>query len=760
MSALTHRLVLVSLFLLQHARAEDAWRKTGELAAAEAIQAAAADERFVYAVTSHQVAKYDRVTGHRIAISTGEATHLNSGFFWDGKLLCAHSNYPQVPERSEIKVLDPTSMELSTIKKFGDVGGSLTWVVRHDDHWWCNFATYGDTNDETFLVKLDDKWRERRRWTYPKTVIDQLGRYSLSGGLWYDHELLVTGHDKPELYRLRLPTSGNVLEYLGKRSVPFTGQGFAKDPQSGGLVGISRARRQVIFVKHSDDRASTHTTMPNRGICAHRGASETHPENTLQAFHEAVRLGVQMIEFDVTFSKDSKLVLMHDTTVDRTTNGTGPVSQLTLEQLKKLDAGSWKGEQFKGQRIPTFEEAMAVMPDNIWLNVHLKGGAKLAEAVTKSIVANNRLQQAFLACGADAAAAAKRVHPRIKICNMERQSNTLQYVNETIDMKANFIQLFGGESVNPAHTMRLQQNHIHINYCCANEADKVKSLFKAGVEFPLVDRVAAMLKVADEYGIPKLRPIYQSRINYPGLVMPQSVLLEQHKLAKGAAQQGMALTDKHYFTSTAHSIFCYDNQWNLLKEKAIRIEGVNHVGAIDYHEGFLWAGLLHGPENGKHDPQLNRSIIAKIRAGDLTVVKTWDISKHVTWIDPVCFDGTHLWVGDLSDLGIHRFRVDGDKLASDGVFRYPPAMHFSQGIRIVKRKLYSIHTFGSMDGLFEFDIPDKLTDQPQQPTRVWHIAEPVMHLEGFDFVPGQPEQIWHSQGGQVDRYKLMEIDAG
>ena len=243
-------------------------------------------------------------------------------------------------------------------------------------------------------------------------------------------------------------------------------------------------------------------------------------------------------------------------------------------------------------------------------------------------------------------------------------------------------------------------------------------------------------------------------------LLKRLLLLQQHKLEKGAASQGMALTGEHYFTSTARAIFRYDNKWNLLEERPIRIAGVNHLGAIDHHAGFLWAGLLHGPVNGKHDPKLNRSIIAKIRTSDLAVVNTWDITKDVAWIDPVCFDGKYLWVGDLSDLGIHRYRIDGDKIARDGVFRYPVAMHFSQGIRIVGRKLYSIHTFGSMDGLFEFDIPDRLTDEPQQPARVWHVAEPVMHLEGFDFVPGKPDQIWHSQGGQVDRYALMEIEAG
>ncbi len=118
-----------------------AWKQTGTLPAPEAHQAAAADDRFVYAITNTLVAKYDRQTGERIATSSGEAKHLNSGFLWDGRLYCAHSNYPQTPERSEIKVLDLESMRLTTSKNFGNFGGSLTWAVRHDGHWWCNFAT-------------------------------------------------------------------------------------------------------------------------------------------------------------------------------------------------------------------------------------------------------------------------------------------------------------------------------------------------------------------------------------------------------------------------------------------------------------------------------------------------------------------------------------------------------------------------------------------------------------------------------------------
>jgi len=239
-----------------------------------------------------------------------------------------------------------------------------------------------------------------------------------------------------------------------------------------------------------------------------------------------------------------------------------------------------------------------------------------------------------------------------------------------------------------------------------------------------------------------------------------SRLIEQHELVEGTAAQGLALAGNAYYSATEKSICRFDTDWTLIEEKSIRVKGVNHMGAIDYHDGHIWAGFLnHGLTSGKHDPKLNRSVIAKIRAKDLKVIKTWDITDDVKWIDPVCFDGQHLWVGDLGDLGIHRYKLVDSELVRDGVFRYPKAMHFSQGIRVVGGKLYTIHTFGTMDGLFEFDIPDKLTDVVNQPARVWEIQETKMHLEGFDFVPGHPNQIWHAQGKQVDRYELEGLPA-
>lgn len=250
----------VSIALASVARGEEpvsAWKETATLAAPEAVQAAAADEKHVYAIANSQIAQYDRASGRRLAVSTGQARHLNSGFFWEGKLYAAHSNYPLTPEKSEIMVLDPATMRLETFKEFGSFGGSLTWAVREGDHWWCNFARYGSANAETFLIKFDDQWHERGRWTYPPEVIRELGRNSLSGGLWRESSLLVTGHDDPVLFRLELPEEGTVLRLVEKQRVPFSGQGFAADPIGGGLVGIRRSKRQVVFAepaKTGDER--------------------------------------------------------------------------------------------------------------------------------------------------------------------------------------------------------------------------------------------------------------------------------------------------------------------------------------------------------------------------------------------------------------------------------------------------------------------------------------------------------------------------
>src|SRR4029077_4981090 len=91
---------------------------------------------------------------------------------------------------------------------------------------------------------------------------------------------------------------------------------------------------------------------------AHRGASGYAPENTFAAFRRAIAMGVGFIETDLQLSRDARFVAIHDDTVNRTTNGQGKVHELTLADLRRLDAGSWFGSEFSGERIPTLEEIL------------------------------------------------------------------------------------------------------------------------------------------------------------------------------------------------------------------------------------------------------------------------------------------------------------------------------------------------------------------------------------------------------------------
>ncbi|MEO2462017.1 glycerophosphodiester phosphodiesterase family protein, partial [Enterococcus faecalis] len=110
-------------------------------------------------------------------------------------------------------------------------------------------------------------------------------------------------------------------------------------------------------------------------IIAHRGSKGTHPENTCIAFREAVRVGAEGIELDVHLSKDGYLIVMHDETVDRTTDGHGEIQQLTLNELKQLDAGSWFQKNPSVQCVPTLEDVLNCLEEeqfNGFLNIELK----------------------------------------------------------------------------------------------------------------------------------------------------------------------------------------------------------------------------------------------------------------------------------------------------------------------------------------------------------------------------------------------------
>ena len=256
---------------------------------------------------------------------------------------------------------------------------------------------------------------------------------------------------------------------------------------------------------------TTDVSMPKRGLCAHRGCLDSHPENTLPAFKQAIALGAQMIEFDIQLTKDSALVIMHDETVDRTTNGIGKVSDLTLAQVRQLDAGVKKGTSFAGTPVPTFAEVLAIMPQNVWLNCHLKGDEAVGTAAAALVVKSGRVHQAFLACGEKAAVGARRVSPNVLICNAENRyrKDTQQYVDATINMKANFIQLLRNEGEDRASIMMaLKKAGVRVNYYYAQTPAELPALVNAGVDFVLVNNLEQFLPEAKKMGIEPVQPMF------------------------------------------------------------------------------------------------------------------------------------------------------------------------------------------------------------------------------------------------------------
>lgn len=113
------------------------------------------------------------------------------------------------------------------------------------------------------------------------------------------------------------------------------------------------------------------STLPR--LIGHRGAKESAPENTLASIREAARQGARWVELDVMLTRDRVPVLIHDDTLDRTTSGRGPVADLDFSDLRALDAGSWFGPGFAGERVPALEEALALILDlGLGLNLEIK----------------------------------------------------------------------------------------------------------------------------------------------------------------------------------------------------------------------------------------------------------------------------------------------------------------------------------------------------------------------------------------------------
>ena len=121
-------------------------------------------------------------------------------------------------------------------------------------------------------------------------------------------------------------------------------------------------------------------------IIAHRGGAKLAPENTLAAFKNAISIGVDMIEIDVHLSKDSNIIVIHDATLNRTTDGTGEIKNLSLAEIKNYDAGSWFSKDFDNEKVPTLSEVLETINGKVVLLIEIKDGDERYPGLEKKIV--------------------------------------------------------------------------------------------------------------------------------------------------------------------------------------------------------------------------------------------------------------------------------------------------------------------------------------------------------------------------------------
>ncbi len=231
--------------------------QVGEFSIKEANQGIGVDDKHFYAVDNRAIAKYDKKTGKLVkayqAQKEGPIKHLDSAMLMDGKIYAAHSNYPEWPMTSSLEIFDAETMEHVGTHSFGIQYGSLTWADWKDGHWWMTFANYDrpfgpdktkyGNKLNTIMVKFTKDFIPVGSWVMPKALLDKFEEMSNSGGSWGpDGYLYLTGHDPAELYRMRLPKAGSVLEVVDIIPMNVRGQGIAWDrSQPGTIYGIVRA---------------------------------------------------------------------------------------------------------------------------------------------------------------------------------------------------------------------------------------------------------------------------------------------------------------------------------------------------------------------------------------------------------------------------------------------------------------------------------------------------------------------------------------
>lgn len=238
-------------------------------------------------------------------------------------------------------------------------------------------------------------------------------------------------------------------------------------------------------------------------IIAHRGASAYAPENTLAAFSKAIEQGADGIELDVHLTKDGQVAVIHDGTVNRTSNEKGRIMDMTLAEAKEFDFGSWFSKEYKDEKIPSLNEVLELLKD--WdgiLNVELKSSAfELYKGMEKKVLDLLKfysfLDQTIISSfNHYSLVDLKKIEPAAKVCPL--------YVAGLYEpwRYASMIQAFAihpaFHAVVPEIVQGCREHGIKVNTYTVNHPDHIKAMINANVDGIITDVPDVAKKIRDD----------------------------------------------------------------------------------------------------------------------------------------------------------------------------------------------------------------------------------------------------------------------
>lgn len=236
-------------------------------------------------------------------------------------------------------------------------------------------------------------------------------------------------------------------------------------------------------------------------IIAHRGYSSNAPENTLVAFQQAIDFGADGLECDVHLTKDGEVVVIHDEILGRTTNGSGFIKDKSLEEMGKLDAGSWFGSQYGGEKVPTLRELLELVKDtDLLLNVEIKSARIAYPGIEQKVVQELQefglIEQSIISSfNHQTLAVIKQIEPALKtgILHTSVLYKPLEYASMlNIDAFHGYHHHFSPELIKEA-----QAKGLYVNLWTVDEPADIKRLIELGVDGIITnypDRVQEQLK--------------------------------------------------------------------------------------------------------------------------------------------------------------------------------------------------------------------------------------------------------------------------